>query len=84
MTGRAGKGAKDVAESVANRADLVEATADQMKHLRRLISSCRSEGMQWNDIAKVLDVPAFCVRVIAGDIKKNRVSPEYKDKAPRR
>lgn len=70
-----------VAERVAYRQALVEETANAADVLKRFISTCRAEGMGWNEISSTIDVPAYCVRVIAGDTRKNRVLPEFHHQA---
>lgn len=56
-------------------ASLMEASDD----LKSLISGAHGEGWTWEEIAKCVKLPAYCVRVIAGDIRRNRVLPEYEN-----
>jgi hypothetical protein len=58
--------------------------AEAAKFLRRMIAECRKEDMTWTEIATICELPAYVVRVLAGDIAGNRMLPEYARSAPRR
>lgn len=69
--------AKEMADKTSRVGMIVESAGESVGDLRRFIKALRAEGCSWDDIGKVIDIPGYCVRILAGEIKKNQTLPEY-------
>lgn len=69
--------AKELLNKSSRLSQIVESTADAAKELRQFIKTCQAEGLTYREIGKAIDLPAYCIRVIMGETKRNRVLPEY-------
>lgn len=78
MTSEADKArAKEMLDKTSRLGMIVESAAESAKDLKRFIKALRDEGCAWDDIGRVLDLPGYAVRVIAGEIRSKRTLPEY-------
>jgi glutaredoxin-related protein len=69
--------AKEMADKTSRVGMIVESAMESMTDLKRFIKALRDEGCSWDDIGKVLDLPGFAVRIVAGEIARRRPLPEY-------